>query len=336
MLGAPLHVGLPVLTRILVASILVLGAAACDPTLGLTLPSERALEDGAANGLTKAKSFEMKGSYVNSGGVPWTVDAQYVGGARHVTATSSGVSVEAIIIGDAAYFRGPAFLAGHMGTDPLSQNLVKAAGNAWWKGSPDFIPTMKDFTDGATFRATFLGPANTQRTDHQSVDGQPAVQLSGQRADVFIAATPPYRLLRVHLKKGMVVDSLADADLHYGGFDGNFTITAPTVVIDFSNLSTLPPVYTLLSVDTSGCASPCVVSAALKNLGGTTGAVAPSTVTFTLSAAVSGAVLGTCQALVVPDVGYNATTTVSCTINVSTSPENAAVVTASVNNPGRG
>jgi hypothetical protein len=34
-----------------------------------------------------------------------------------------------------------------------------------------------------------------------------------------------------------------------------------------------------------------------------------------------------------PDVGYNATTAVSCTLNVQ--PVNGAVVTASVDNPGR-
>jgi hypothetical protein len=336
MLGAPLHERIAVFTRTLVAAVIVLAAEACDPTLGLTLPSERSLEDGAANGLTTAKSYEMKGAYLTGDGSSWEVDVQYTPGGQHLTAISAGVSVEAIVIGQVAYFRGQKFLASHMGNDPLSQNLVNVAGNAWWTGPPGFIPSMKDFTDGATFRATFLGSANTQRTDHLTVDGQPAVQLSGMRADIFIAAVPPYRLLRVHLKKGVVVDALAAADLHYSNFDRLTAITAPSDVIDFSNLSTLPPIYTVVSVDTSACASPCAVSAMLKNLGGSTGASGPSIVTFTLAAAVSGSVLGTCQAAVVPDVGFNAVTTVSCTINVGTPPENAAVVTASVNNPGHG
>ena len=324
------------LGRIVGAAALALAAAACDPTLGLTLPSERALEDGAAGGLTTAKSFELKGTYVTGGGTSWNVDAQFTPDARRLTASSAGVSVEAIIVGEVAYFRGQTFLASHMGSDPLSQNLVKVAGNAWWAGTPGYLPQMKEFTDGPSFRATFLGSANTQRSDHQSVDGQPAVELSGTRADIFIASTPPYRLLRVHLKKGVVIDGLADADLHYSNFNRVAVITAPADVIDFSNLSTLPPVYTVVSVDTSGCAAPCMVSAALKNLGGAKGATGPSIVTFKLAAAVSGSVLGTCQASVVPDVGYNATTTVSCTINVTTQPENAAVVTASVDNPGHG
>lgn len=322
--------------RLLVAAAVALATAACDPTLGLTLPSERALEDGAANGLAESKSFEVKGSYATGSGPIWNVDLQYTPGAQHANASSAGVSVEAIILGPVAYFRGQSFLASHLGNDPLSQNLVKVAGNAWWMGAPGYIPAMKEFTDGATFRSTFLGSANTRRSDHQSVDGQDAVELSGTRADIYIAAAPPNRLLRVHLKSGAVVDTLSDADLHYSRYNAVGLIKAPTDVIDFSNLSTLPPIYTVLSVDTSACAAPCAVSAVLKNLGGPTGATGPSIVTFTLAAAVSGTQLGTCQAAVVPDVGYNATTTVSCTINVATPPENAAVVTASVNNPGRG
>ena len=137
-------------------------------------------------------------------------------------------------------------------------------------------------------------------------------------------------------KKGVVVDGLAEPDLEYGNFNRRSTeITAPSDVIDFSNLTTLPPIYSVVSVDTSRCASPCVVSARLKNLGGLFGATAPSTVAFTMRASVSGTMIGTCSVQVTPDVGYNATTSVSCTITLSGQPENAAVVTATATNPGR-
>jgi len=89
-----------------------------------------------------------------------------------------------------------------------------------------------------------------------------------------------------------------------------------------------------VSVDASGCASPCVVSALLKNLGGMTGAKAPSTITFTMTASASKAVLGTCQVKVVPDVVFNATTTLRCTINLSGQSGNAALVPATADNPG--
>jgi len=267
----------------------------------------------------------------------WTVDLQLNRpGAQHITVSGTNLKVEVVVVGGAAYFRGHQFLADHMGTDPLSQDLVKAAGNGWWKGSAGQVPQLPDLTDGATFRATFLGPAVTQRTDHVTVDGIDAVELSGARADVFIAAQAPYNLMRVHMNKKVVIDGISDGDFKYGNFDKDFGIAAPKDVIDFSNLSTLPPIYTVVSVDTSGCLSPCVVSALLKNLGGMTAAVAKSTVTFTMTDAVSKRVLGTCSTQVSPDVGYSATTTVTCTFaNLDIQQANAATVTATADNPGR-
>jgi hypothetical protein len=71
-------------------------------------------------------------------------------------------------------------------------------------------------------------------------------------------------------------------------------------------------------------------------LGGTTAAVARSKVTFTMTDPVSKHILGTCSTQVIPDVGYNATTTVSCTFaNLNIQQANAATVTASADNPGR-
>jgi len=314
-----------------VLALLVALTAACDP---FGLPATRALESGVQSMLSSANSFELAGDYT-ADGTRWTIDMQLTRPAtRHVTVKSSTNQVEAIIIGGDAYFRGQAFLAKHLGTDPLSQSIAKAAGNAWWKDTAGLVPSLPDLTDGAVFRTNFLGPAVTTRTDHQPVGGVDAVKLSGVRADVYIASTAPYELLRVHLKEGVVVDGISDADLRYTKVDRDFGINAPSDVLNFSNLSTLPPIYTVVSVDTSTCASQCIVSAKLKNLGGATGARAASTIVFTMSDPVSKQVIGTCSATVQPDVGYNATTTVSCTINGR--PVNAAVVTAVADNPGRG
>jgi hypothetical protein len=72
-------------------------------------------------------------------------------------------------------------------------------------------------------------------------------------------------------------------------------------------------------------------------LGGLVGARGPSTITFAMTDTASRQVLGSCQARVVPDVPYNATTTVTCSIeNVSAQSSNAASVTATPDNPGRG
>jgi hypothetical protein len=343
------------LLAVVIGSVGLAALAACDLPAGLGQPTTRALESGAADTLTAAKSFEITGSYSESAAAApqapasaarqnlppqattWTIDVQVVRpGTEHMVVSAADVKLEAIVLGTDAYFRGNQFLSLHMGSDPLSRNLVKAAGNAWWKGAAGIVPRLPDFTVGSAFKSTFLGTAVTQRYDHVSVDGLDAINLSGPRADVFISTAAPYHLLRVHMKKGVVIDGVSDADLRFANFNRDFAIAAPSDVIDFSNLSTLPPVYSVESVDTSGCGSPCVVSAVLKNLGGATGARAPSTITFTMTSTASGTVIGTCQAQVTPDVGYNATTTVSCTIgSLSGEQANAAIVTAVADNPGR-
>jgi hypothetical protein len=310
--------------------------SACDPSFGIGSPTTRALEAGAAGTLSAAKSFEITGTYTESN-TQWSIDLQVTRPlTQHVVVSSTDVKLEAIAVGSDAYFRGKDFLSQHMGQDALSRNLVKAAGNSWWKGSSNTLPQLSDFTDGATLRETFLGTAVTHRTDHVLVDGLDAIELSGARAHVFIAASPPYQVVRVQLKSGVVIDGISDGDLHFRNFDQDFRTVAPTDVIDFSNLSTLPPIYSVVSVDASGCGAPCAVSALLRNLGGMTGAVAPSTVTFTTTDAATRQVLGTCKVLVQPDVGYNSTTNVGCTMpGLNSQQVSAATVTAAVDNPGR-
>jgi hypothetical protein len=309
---------------------LVLGLAACDP---FGLPATRALENGAAEMLTSAKSFQVQGTY-RVAGQSWSIVLQRaLPSSAHLQVSDGTDRVEAVVLGDKAYFRGRDFLARHL-TDPRSQGLVQAAGNSWWSGIAVALPSLPDLTNGATFRTDFLGPAVDRRTDHQEVGGVDAVELSGARADVFIGSSPPYPLLRVRLKEGVTVDGISSADLVYSDVNKDFNIAAPSPVIDFGNLSTLPPIYTVESVDTSACATPCVVSARVRNLGGLTGASGASTVTFTMTDPVSKKSIGSCTAPIQPDVAFNATATVSCAITGQ--PVNAAMVTAVATNPARG
>lgn len=309
----------------------------CDLPLGLDLATTRTLESGATGTLVAADSFEITGSYSEASN-QWSIDLQLSRpGSEYVRVATPDLKLEAIILGNTTYFRGQQFLSAHMGSDVVSRSFVNAAGNGWWKGSAGQIPKLTDLTDGNAFRSTFLGQAVTQRADHVSVDGIDAVDLFGARAEVFITAKAPYRVLRVHLKHGVVIDGIRDADLRYVNYNRDFKISAPAGVIDFSNLSTLPPIYTVVSVDTSGCGSPCVVSALLKNLGGLVGARAPSSITFVMTDTASRQVVGSCKTPVVPDVAYNATTTVTCSIdNLPAQQSNAATVTATPDNPGRG
>jgi hypothetical protein len=210
--------------------------------------------------------------------------------------------------------------------------VAGAAGVMWLPATP---PPLPDFTKGGSLRSTFLGTSVTSRTDHVSVGGVAAVELSGPRADVFLGEAPPYRVLRVHMYPGANVDGISGADFRYSDYGRNFAIVPPSGALDFADLSTLPPIYTVVLVDTSVCATTCVVGATLKNLGGKSPARAPSIVTFTMTDPQTSSVLGTCKVAVQPDVGHSATTTVSCAIGgVSGADHNAAMVTAAADNPG--
>jgi len=214
----------------LVGFVVVASLSACDLPFGLDLPTTRSLETGATGTLVAADSFEITGSY-SEGNNQWSIDLQLSRpGSKHVVVTTSDVKLEAIIIGNSAYFRGQQFLSSHMGSDIVSRSFVKAAGNGWWKSSAGQVPQLGDLTDGNAFRSTFLGQAATQRTDHVSVDGIDAVELSGARGDVFITAQAPYRVLRVRLKHGVVVDGVRDADLRYVNYNHDFHISAPCLL----------------------------------------------------------------------------------------------------------
>src|SRR5258708_5153020 len=150
-----------------------------------------------------------------------------------------------------------------------------------------------------------------------------------------LAEAPPHHVLRMHMHPGAAVDGITNADFTSSDFGRDFGIAPPSGALDFADQSTLPPTYTVVSVDTSACGSPCVVAASLKNLGGKTGSRGPSTVTFTMTDPQSTSVLGTCKIALLPEVGHSATTTVSCTIGGGSGADhNAAVVTAAADNSG--
>ena len=313
----------------LVIATAVAGAlSACDVSFDFGQPSTRVLESGAADSIGRNAGFEITGSYLE-GQTPWTIDLQ-VGraGLQHLTSTGNGVTLEAVIAGDRSYFKGREFLARRVGTvDPASVALLQSAGDSWWRSASVKAPGLPNFTDGTALRATFLGSASTSRTDHLSTDGIDSVEFSGLRADVYVAAAEPHRLLRVHLRPGSTIDGITSADLHYRSFAG--AIAVPASVIDFGDLSTLPPYFVVDSVDTGGCASPCAVSAQVHNLGGPNGPTPPRKVNFRVSDPGSGRVYGTCAAPIPSGVAYNATVKVSCIVEgVGAGNYNGAAVTA--------
>ena len=332
----PVRVGARRLARwfvsALTASLLLL---ACEPPFGLGLPTTRELENGALARLASANSLEVAGSYEDSSG-RWDLDVQITRpGAEHVVAARDGVSLEAILIGKDGYFRGQELLARQLNADASSRSLARAAGNGWWKGLlPAAGPDLSDFTDSARVKATFIGTDAVRRGDHVAVNGIDSARLSNPRADLYVREAAPHELLRLQMRPGTSVDGMAKADLAFSHYGTDFKIVPPANVINFADLSTLPPNYTVLSVDASGCGTPCPVSAAVKNLGGRTGAKAPSTVIFVMTDLSTGGLIGSCTGTVGPDVDYNATTTVSCNIAKPAGQDGPGKVTATPVNPG--
>jgi len=135
--------------RALVAVIALAALSACDLPFGLGLPTTVALESGAADTLSRAGSFEITGSYTESG-EPWSIDLQVARpDAEHLVLSSASLKLEAIVLGNDAFFRGQEFLAQHMGSDPVAVVLVQAAGNAWWSGSAGSRPSPWTSARGA-------------------------------------------------------------------------------------------------------------------------------------------------------------------------------------------
>ena len=115
----------------LVGAVVVAALSACDLPLALDLATTRSLESGATGTLLAADSFEITGSY-SEGSNQWSIDLQLSRpGSEYVIVTTADVKLEAIIIGNNAYFRGQQFLSAHMGSDIVSRSFVKAAGNGW-------------------------------------------------------------------------------------------------------------------------------------------------------------------------------------------------------------
>ena len=315
--------------RVAVGIMVLAVLTACGIPFGIGQPTTRALESGAVDSVDATASFRITGSYTESGNRR-TIDLELARpSSLHLLLKGGPADLEAIVTANSAYFRGRDFLSSHMGSDSVSRALVQATGGGWWKGPASYVPQLPDFTEGKRLSATFLGPAVTTRTDHVSVGDAAAVELSGPRADVFVAEAPPFRLLRLQTKAGSMIDGISDADLRFGDFDRDFGIVAPSGAINFADQSTLPPIYTVMSVDTSGCTLPCVVSGLLKNVGGQRGAGGTSKVIFTMIDPQTNSVLGTCTAGVQLDVEHNATTKVSCTIaGLNGGDHNAAVITA--------
>src|SRR5258708_5152038 len=214
------------------AAAALVALAACDLPFGLGLPTVRELNSGAGDSLDAARSFRISGSYAELS-TAWTVDLELVRPkTEHVLLSSKDANLEAIITDHGPYFRGRQFLASNLGSDPYSQSLVQAAGDSWWTGLATLAPQLPDFTNGGGFRATFLGTAVTSRTDHVSVGGAPAVELTGPRADVFLDEAPPPPWLTLNIHPSPSYSHVSNANFTYTAFGCDFGVAPPCHALD--------------------------------------------------------------------------------------------------------
>ncbi len=126
----------------LVAAVVVTALSACNLPFGFDLPTTRSLESGATGTLIAADSFEITGSY-RDGSKQWSIDLQLSRpDSEHVTVTTADVKLEAIILGNNAYFRGQQFLSAHMAKRRFSDRRSLSAPTTfrWMELPPSSCP----------------------------------------------------------------------------------------------------------------------------------------------------------------------------------------------------
>jgi hypothetical protein len=294
-----------------------LSLASCGLPFGIGRPSTADLENGAAAYLTKAKSFEMAGSFTR-GSDTFKLDVQFTTPSTlHEDVTKNGVQVELIQAGGKVYYRGAEFVAGEVGSDASGKTLAKAIGNRWFT-SEDATPIdTSSILDANKVKANFLTTIASTRHDDVKFKDENTAELTAFDVIVNITESSPYRVVRVRSIKGKTVDGNTDADIAVSNYNKDFGIQAPSDVFDVDDMSTWPPLYTVIDVSNARCSVPCTLSAVLQNQGGLTGAPAPSSVTFTLKNHSNGSLLGSCKATISPDVAHGSKVTKSCTISSS-------------------
>lgn len=301
--------------RLVVVGAVSLMMAACGLPFGIGQASTSQLLNGATDNLAKSSSFEVAGSFT-SGSDKVQLDLQFKSpNTVHMDRTLSGVKVEVVQVGGATYYRGKDYIATVVGTDTLGQALTKYIGDTRWVTSKNATPIdMSGLTDANKVKANFLTTIGVQRKDNVTFNGQDTAELTGSGYILNVTESSPYQLVRLRTQ-GTGSSDFADADLTFENYNKSFEISAPSEVLNLDDGSTWPPLYTVTAISLSRCdADPCNPSATVQNAGGTKGASAPSTVTFTATNDADSSVLGTCKATITPDLNNGQKTDVTCTI----------------------
>jgi hypothetical protein len=305
--------------KLLLIGAAALMMAACGLPFGLGRPSTSQLENGAADNLANATSFEAMGTFSESS-TNYTFDTKYVKpSTEDILVTQGTLNYEVLQIGGKVYFKGNAYLSSVL-TSPDAQQILKAVGDRWFTTSTAQLVDTSAITDANKVKANFLTTIAAQRTDDVVVDGQKTAELTLSDFILNITESSPYRLVRLRSVSGKAVSGVSDFDMKFTNYGQDFGIQQPTNVFDLDDPTTWPPLYQVDSVTqvvisgTTSCNDPCVLNAIVENAGGVNGASAPSTVTFTLTSDTDNSTLGSCKVTIQPDRPHGQKFNVSCTI----------------------
>lgn len=303
--------------KLLLTSAAALLIGACSLPFGIGRPSTSQLENGAADNLANAKSFEVKGTFTDAQ-TSYTFDTKYVKPATEDTLITEGsVSYEVMQIGGKVYIKGSDYLNNAL-TSQDAKQIINAVGGRWFTISTAQPVDLSPITDANKVKANFLTTISDKRTDDVSVDGQNTAELTLSDAILNVTESSPYRLVRLRSVSGKTVSGVGNFDMKFSNWDQDFGLQTPTDVFDLDDPTTWPPYYQFVSVSAAGCNDPCVMSAVYQNAGGLNGAKAPSTVMFTLKAQDNTTLLGSCTVTIQPDHPHGQQFTVSCSIQNST------------------
>ena len=309
--------------------------AGCDLPFINNLPSTSQLINGAADGFAKATAFEISGPFTE-GSDTYTMDIQFTPPTNaHITMTKNNLQIEALQVSGKVYYHGRDFVASVVGTTTSDQQLARAVGDRWFTSSTATPIDMSSFTDASKVKANFFTTLNVKRKDNVSINGVKTAELTASEYILNITEASPYHLVQLRTVPGHTVQLLTNANLTISNYNKDFAIVAPTNVFNLDDHSTWPPQYVRTSISNSKCADPCILSAVFSNNGGTTGASAPSTVTFTLTSKADSSVLGTCKNVIQPDVPNGQSVTVNCSISSTawTNFNGTYIYNAVVDNP---
>jgi hypothetical protein len=288
--------------------VLVLLASAGLPPFGKT--ADQLVGDAAAN-LTAAPAVKVDASFTRGGtaySMSWQADRS---GDLIASVSFKGSKDGVISVGGKAWIDTDKAFWDNLGrTDALAQKVLPGH---WMVVAPGGSVVAPDVPDPASLRGLLpTGPSDLTTGPTRTTDGQRTLKLSDGRADIYVTAGEPTRLVRLVFAPGYTDRTgISGLDAAFA-YPKSLRVAAPSDFYDPTNPNSLPGEYTVDQVNRGRCdGAGCVYALTVHNHYGMSGGQATATVRLTTQ---SGGSLGACSAPI-PQIGYNQTETVSCTVS---------------------